>query len=156
MPCVGINVGALTVKVVAVGGGSVVGRVVPHRGRPLEVLAELREQPEFAAAKSFGVSGRLGHIAESAAIQRAARAPKRVRCGRGWRRAERLRYAALRAVGIQRRARWLQCLGAGHRLSHRSDACTAEPQPDGDAGAIRVLNRQELPGDAARLRRAGP
>lgn len=73
MPCVGINVGALTVKVVAVRGGSVVGRVVPHRGRPLEVLDELLALPEFAAAKSFGVSGRLGHIAESAAIQRALR-----------------------------------------------------------------------------------
>jgi hypothetical protein len=73
MPCVGVNVGALTVKVVAVRGGSVVGRVELHRGRPLEVLDGLLEQPQFAAAKSIGVSGRLGHIAESAAIQRVLR-----------------------------------------------------------------------------------
>jgi activator of 2-hydroxyglutaryl-CoA dehydratase len=72
MSCVGVNVGALTVKVVVVRGGSVEARVTPHQGRPLDVLAELLAQPEFAAA-SFGVSGRVGHIAESAAIQRALR-----------------------------------------------------------------------------------
>jgi predicted CoA-substrate-specific enzyme activase len=73
MSCVGVNVGALTVKVVAVRDGSVDSRVVAHQGRPQQVLAELLAEPAFAGAECYGVSGRLGHIAESAAIQRALR-----------------------------------------------------------------------------------
>jgi predicted CoA-substrate-specific enzyme activase len=70
---VGVNVGALTVKVVAVGGSSVESVVRPHQGRPLQVLAEVLAEPVFAGARSYGVSGRLGHVAESAAVQRALR-----------------------------------------------------------------------------------
>src|SRR5208337_122980 len=38
MSVVGVNVGALTVKVVALQPSGVLARVVPHHGRPLEVL----------------------------------------------------------------------------------------------------------------------
>jgi predicted CoA-substrate-specific enzyme activase len=69
----GVNVGALTVKVVAVCGDTRQARVVPHQGRPLEVLKELLAEPEFAKAEYFGVSGHRGHISEVAAIQRALR-----------------------------------------------------------------------------------
>jgi predicted CoA-substrate-specific enzyme activase len=80
MSYVGINIGALTVKVVAVQAGvhnaalSVQdSAVVAHQGRPMEVLQRLLAGPEFAAAEYFGVSGHLGHITEFAAIQRALR-----------------------------------------------------------------------------------
>ncbi|HVN33362.1 MAG TPA: anhydro-N-acetylmuramic acid kinase, partial [Thermoanaerobaculaceae bacterium] len=69
----GANVGALTVKVVAVRDGGVEARVKPHRGRPGEALAEILAEPEFASATFLGVSGRQGRITESAAIQRALR-----------------------------------------------------------------------------------
>jgi predicted CoA-substrate-specific enzyme activase len=69
----GINIGALTVKVVAVQSNAKIARVMAHQGRPLEVLAHLIAQPEFAGADYFGVSGHLGHISEFAAIQRALR-----------------------------------------------------------------------------------
>jgi hypothetical protein len=78
MSFVGINIGALTVKVVAVQSSDKVqssgkrdGRVMAHQGRSLEVLAQLIALPDFAAAEYFGVSGHLGHISEFAAIQRA-------------------------------------------------------------------------------------
>jgi len=92
MSSIGINIGALTVKVVAVGSSledaatstqnvhssylnataSVQNAaVMAHQGRPLEVLEQLLSQPEFADAAYFGVSGHLGHITEFAAIQRA-------------------------------------------------------------------------------------
>ena len=70
---VGINIGALTIKVVAVQGDARYGKVVAHQGRPLQVLEELLAGPEFAGAKSFGVSGSLGRIPEVTAIQRALR-----------------------------------------------------------------------------------
>jgi predicted CoA-substrate-specific enzyme activase len=73
MSCVGVNIGALTVKVVAVRADAKKSRVRAHQGRPLEVLAELLLMPEFADAEYFGVSGHLGHISEFAAIQRALR-----------------------------------------------------------------------------------
>jgi predicted CoA-substrate-specific enzyme activase len=80
MSYVGINIGALTVKVVAVQSGiqdattSVQSSaVVAHQGRPLEVLEQVLAQPEFADAEYFGVSGHLGHTTEFAAIQRALR-----------------------------------------------------------------------------------
>ena len=74
MSFVGINIGALTVKVAAVqSGDKITARVMPHQGRPLEVLAHLIAQPEFADAEYFSVSGHLGHISEFAAIQRALR-----------------------------------------------------------------------------------
>ena len=46
----GVNLGALTVKVVAVCGDTQRARVVPHQGRPLEVLKKLLAEPEFAKA----------------------------------------------------------------------------------------------------------
>jgi activator of 2-hydroxyglutaryl-CoA dehydratase len=68
-----VNLGALTVKVVAVRGDTRQARVVPHQGRPLEVLKKLLAGAEFADADYFGVSGHRGHISEVAAIQRALR-----------------------------------------------------------------------------------
>ncbi len=73
MSYIGVNVGALTVKVAVLRGRARTGRVVPHLGRPLEVLRELLAGAEFADAEYFGVSGHLGHISEVAAIQRALR-----------------------------------------------------------------------------------
>jgi predicted CoA-substrate-specific enzyme activase len=71
MVCVGVNIGALTVKVAAVRGKDRFARVLAHLGRPLEVLRELLAEAEFVTADFFGVSGHLGHISEVAAIQRA-------------------------------------------------------------------------------------
>ena len=73
MSYVGINIGALSVKVVAVQSDVKNAKVMAHQGRPLEVLQQLLAQPEFAGAEFFGVSGHLGHISEFAAIQRALR-----------------------------------------------------------------------------------
>ena len=73
MSCVGVNIGALTVKVVAVPADAKKSKVMAHHGRPLEALEELLAMPEFADAEYFGVSGHLGHISEFAAIQRALR-----------------------------------------------------------------------------------
>jgi predicted CoA-substrate-specific enzyme activase len=69
----GVNVGALSVKVAAISGETRRGRAAPHQGRPVEVLKQLLAGPEFAGAEYFGVSGHLGHISEVAAIQRALR-----------------------------------------------------------------------------------
>jgi len=74
--CVGVNIGALTVKVAVLRGDVRRGRVVPHQGRPLAVLDALLAGAEFADAESFGVSGHLGHIPEVAAISRALREPE--------------------------------------------------------------------------------
>ncbi len=71
MACVGVNIGALTVKVVALQGNNRIVRVVSHQGRPLEVLKELLAGAGFVTADFFGVSGHLGHLSEVAAIQRA-------------------------------------------------------------------------------------
>ena len=68
MSFVGVNIGALTVKVVRADAKN--AKVMAHQGRPLEVLEELLATPEFADAEYFGVSGHLGHISEFAAIQR--------------------------------------------------------------------------------------
>jgi activator of 2-hydroxyglutaryl-CoA dehydratase len=73
MSYVGINIGALTVKVVAVHSDVKNAKVMAHQGRPLEVLEQLLAMPEFADAEYFGVSGHLGHISEFAAILRALR-----------------------------------------------------------------------------------
>jgi predicted CoA-substrate-specific enzyme activase len=69
--CVGVNIGAITVKVVALRGDDVFSKVKTHQGRPLEVLGELLAGKEFNGADWFGVSGRRGHISEVAAIERA-------------------------------------------------------------------------------------
>src|SRR5271157_3392526 len=71
MVFVGFNIGALTVKVAALHGDARTAKVVSHQGRPVEVLKELLLQ--FGDGDYFGVSGRLGHISEVAAIQRALR-----------------------------------------------------------------------------------
>ncbi|MGZ9275215.1 MAG: acyl-CoA dehydratase activase, partial [Nitrospira sp.] len=71
MSYVGVNIGALTVKVAVVRGDARNATVVAHQGRPLEVLKEVLARPEFADAEYFGVSGQLGHVPEVAAIQRA-------------------------------------------------------------------------------------
>lgn len=73
MSYIGINIGALTVKVAAIRGDARNATVVAHQGRPLEVLSEILARPEFTDAEYFGVSGQLGHIPEVAAIQRALR-----------------------------------------------------------------------------------
>ena len=67
----GVNIGALTVKVVALRGDDKIAQVLPHQGRPLEVLKTILAEPDFAGAKFLGVSGHLGHLTEVAAIQRA-------------------------------------------------------------------------------------
>ena len=46
---------------------------MPHQGRPLAVLENILDRNNFAGAAYFGVSGRLGHISEAAATQRALR-----------------------------------------------------------------------------------
>jgi predicted CoA-substrate-specific enzyme activase len=73
MSFVGINIGALTVKVVSVQADACHAQVRAHQGRPLQILDELLAMPEFADAQYFGVSGQMGHISEFAAIQRALR-----------------------------------------------------------------------------------
>src|SRR5690606_29305343 len=71
MSHIGINVGALTVKVAAVRGDARSATVLAHQGRPLEILHEVLARPEFADAEYFGVSGQLGDVPEVAAVQRA-------------------------------------------------------------------------------------
>jgi predicted CoA-substrate-specific enzyme activase len=73
MSVVGINMGALTVKAVALRGGDRIAETAAHRGRPLEALERLLAAPSFAGAEFFGVCGALGHMTEVAAIQRALR-----------------------------------------------------------------------------------
>ena len=73
MSYVGVNIGALTVKVAALRGDARSATVLAHQGRPLEILTEVLARPEFADAEYFGVSGQLGHISEVAAVQRALR-----------------------------------------------------------------------------------
>src|ERR1039458_5505621 len=76
MSYVGINIGALTVKVVTLrlddkNANDKNAKVIAHQGRPLDVLQQLLAGPGFEDAEYFGVSGHLGHISEFAAIQRA-------------------------------------------------------------------------------------
>jgi len=71
MKYIGINIGALTVKLAALNGTETASTVVPHLGRPLAVLEKLLSEKDYAGADYFGVSGHLGHISEAAAIQRA-------------------------------------------------------------------------------------
>ena len=73
MKYVGVNIGALTVKVAALQGGATNAKVVPHQGRPLKILENVLSEAEFTDAGYFGVCGHLGHISEAAAIQRALR-----------------------------------------------------------------------------------
>jgi len=76
MKYVGVNIGALTVKLAALNGAESHSMVVPHQGRPVAALKELLAKTDFANADYVGVSGHLGHISEAAAIQRALREVK--------------------------------------------------------------------------------
>ena len=68
---VGVNIGALTVKVVALKGDETIfPQVQAHQGRPKQVLEELLARAEIGDERFVGVSGHLGHISEVAAIQR--------------------------------------------------------------------------------------
>ncbi len=69
--CAGVNIGALTVKAVALHGKQMHVRVALHLGRPLDTLKAIQTEAEFADIEHFGVSGQLGHITEVAAIRRA-------------------------------------------------------------------------------------
>jgi predicted CoA-substrate-specific enzyme activase len=71
MACVGVNIGALTVKAVALRGDEKIAQVLPHQGRPLEALKTILVGADFANADFFGVCGHLGHLSEVATIQRA-------------------------------------------------------------------------------------
>jgi predicted CoA-substrate-specific enzyme activase len=73
MSFAGVNIGALSVKAVALDGEGREARVALHCGRPLETLKEMLAQGEFAGVEYFGVSGQLGHLTEVAAIGRALR-----------------------------------------------------------------------------------
>jgi activator of 2-hydroxyglutaryl-CoA dehydratase len=73
MSHIGINIGALTVKIVAVRSETRHGKVAAHQGRPLQVLDELLAEAEFADAEYFGVCGQRGHLPEVTAIQRGLR-----------------------------------------------------------------------------------
>lgn len=73
MAVIGINIGALTIKLVALRGDTTTAVIAAHQGRPFVVLDQMLAAPQFADAKVFGVSGALGHITEVAAIQRALR-----------------------------------------------------------------------------------
>lgn len=64
MSYIGVNIGALTVKVAALRGDVSAATVLAHQGRPLEILAEVLAGQEFADAEYFGVSGQLGHISD--------------------------------------------------------------------------------------------
>jgi predicted CoA-substrate-specific enzyme activase len=69
---IGINIGAITLKVVGLRDKVTNVVVQAHQGRPLDVLKNVLAFPEFAGdAGYYGVSGNLGHISEPAAIQRA-------------------------------------------------------------------------------------
>ena len=49
--CVGVNIGAISVTVVALRGDEVLSGVKNHQGRPLEALGELLAGAEFARAE---------------------------------------------------------------------------------------------------------
>ena len=69
MPAIGVNIGALTVKVVSLDGDRVHWRVVNHQGGPLEAVRQVLR--EFPTSAFVGVSGHLGHISEVAALEAA-------------------------------------------------------------------------------------
>jgi len=60
-PCIGINIGALTVKVVSLADDHIHFRVMNHRGRPVEVELERGQQerrvaPEVADGVGLAVN----------------------------------------------------------------------------------------------------
>lgn len=60
MSYMGINIGALTVSVAALGGDARSATVLAHQGRPLEILREIPAGPEFADGAYFRVSASSG------------------------------------------------------------------------------------------------
>ena len=60
MKIVGVNIGALSVKIIALKGAEQRPEIVAHHGRPLAVLKKLLAEKDFADADYFGVSGHLG------------------------------------------------------------------------------------------------
>ena len=60
MSCARVNIGALSVKAVALHGERRDARVAPHCGRPLETLKEMLAQDEFAGVERFGGVGPAG------------------------------------------------------------------------------------------------
>ena len=66
---VGINIGALAVKVFCLDGDRTSGRVVPHQGLPVQTLQGILK--ELPAGASYGVCGYLGHLSEVAATEAA-------------------------------------------------------------------------------------
>ena len=73
MAFIGVNIGALSVKVVALRGNGRTAVVSAHQGAPLAVLGQLLAAPEFEDAEFFGISGSFGDITEVSSIQRALR-----------------------------------------------------------------------------------
>jgi predicted CoA-substrate-specific enzyme activase len=71
MVCAGVNIGALSVKAVALHGERRDARVALHCGRPAETLKQMLAEAVFADVEFFGVAGQLGHLTEVAAIRRA-------------------------------------------------------------------------------------
>ncbi len=69
MSFVGINIGALAVKVVHLDGGQVSSRVVHHQGLPGRAIQEILK--DLPAIASYGVCGYLGHLSEAAATEAA-------------------------------------------------------------------------------------
>ncbi|HIQ21977.1 MAG TPA: hypothetical protein EYH34_12200, partial [Planctomycetes bacterium] len=69
MQYIGINIGAVAVKVVCLAGDRARWRAAAHQGRPLEVMQSLLA--EFPGEAFYGVSGDLGHISEVAATEAA-------------------------------------------------------------------------------------
>lgn len=69
MSYIGINIGAVAVKVVSLEGDQASFRVVNHHGQSNQVLGGVLG--EFPAAQAYGVCGDLGHISEVAATQAA-------------------------------------------------------------------------------------
>ena len=61
---VGVNIGAMTVKLVALRGGRTQAKVELHHGKPLKVLEDLIAG-EFADGETFAVSGHLAHLSEA-------------------------------------------------------------------------------------------
>ncbi|MFW9903641.1 MAG: acyl-CoA dehydratase activase [Candidatus Thorarchaeota archaeon] len=63
---IGFNIGSLTMKRVVIEPHNTSVDIIPHHGLPLELIDEYSKELGF-----FGISGKMGHISEPAAIERA-------------------------------------------------------------------------------------
>ena len=68
---VGVDLGALSVKMVVLRDGKCRSRVTAHRGRPLDVLDRMLADLAPPGGRFVGVCGHQGTITEVAALQRA-------------------------------------------------------------------------------------